>query len=69
LGYEDEDGLHFDFEHDQIIIESKSPEGAYSGGGFGNTVQTADGTLVTPYTYTDGKHLHAELARWKLPPK
>jgi len=69
LGYEDENGLHFDFENDVIIIEAKSPEGAYSGGGFGNTVQNADGTLVTPYTYTDGKNLHAEVARWKLPPQ
>jgi hypothetical protein len=67
LGYEDEDGLHFDFESDLIVIESKSPEGAYSGGGFGNTVQLDDGTLLTPYTFTDGKNLHAELARWRLP--
>ncbi len=43
------DGLHFDLEHGRIVIEDKTPEGKYSGGGFGNTVQLADGTLVTPY--------------------
>ena len=70
LGYEDEAGLHFDLEHDRVVIEAKTPEGKYSGGGFGNTVQLADGTLVTPYTYMDQDDtMHAEVARWKLPPK
>ena len=70
LGYEDEDGLHFDLEHDRIVIEAKTPDGKYSGGGFGNTVQLADGTLVTPYTYMDQDDtMHAEVARWKLPPE
>jgi hypothetical protein len=77
LGYEDEDGLHFDLETDRIVLEDKTAEGEYSGGGFGNTVQLADGTLVTPYTYMDknkqasGNDLagsRLELVRWELPP-
>ncbi len=69
-GYEDENGLHFDLEHDRVVIGAKTPEGKYSGGGFGNTVQLADGTLVTPYTYMDQDDtMHADVARWKLPPQ
>lgn len=75
FGYEDEGGLHFDFENDMIIIEAKSPANAYSGGGFGNTIQLADGTLVTPYTYADPGHSteddiggsRLEVVQWKLP--
>jgi hypothetical protein len=77
LGHEDEDGLHFDFENDVILIEAKTPEDAYSGGGFGNTVQLDDSTLVTPYSYADPARAQTndiagsclELARWKLPPR
>lgn len=75
FGYEDEDGLHFNYDEDQIIIEAKSPADAYSGGGFGNTVQLDDGTLVTPYSYAnpalattnDITHACLEVVRWKLP--
>ena len=70
LGYEDRDGFHFDFENDRIVISAKTPTGAKSGGGFGNTIQLDNGTLVTPYSYRgqDGK-THTEVLRWKLPSK
>ena len=69
-GYEDDDGLQFDLERDRVVIEARTPAGVASGGGFGNTVQLADGMLVTPYTYMDGGGtMHAEVARWRLPPR
>ncbi len=44
LGKETEDGFEFDFEHDIIMIDTKTPIGRGSGGGFGPTVQLDDGT-------------------------
>ena len=39
-----------------------------SGGGFGNTIQLDDGTLVSCYSYRgkDGA-THVEAVRWRLP--
>ncbi len=38
------------------------------GGGFGNTVQLADGTFVTAYSYRGSDtHTHTEIVRWRLP--
>jgi hypothetical protein len=51
LGVEKTDGLHFDFEHGVILIDTQTPIGRHSGGGFGPTVQLDDGTLVTSYSY------------------
>ncbi len=67
LGEEQNDDIHFDFQHDRILLDSKT--GArYQGGGFGPTVQLADGTLVTSYSYRghDDK-THVEIVRWRLP--
>ncbi len=63
-----DDGATWDFGSDRIIIEAKTPWGEESGGGFGNTVQLADGTLVTCYTYrgVDSEN-HLEVVRWSLP--
>ena len=38
------------------------------GGGYGNTVELRDGTLLTPYTFmgSDTK-FHLEVVRWRLP--
>ncbi len=68
LGRETQDGFHFDLKHDQIMLDTKTPVGKPSGGGFGPTVRLADGTLVTSYTYrtADNRKL-AEVVRWRLP--
>lgn len=63
-----DDGETWDFENDQIIIDAKTPPGMWSGGGFGSTVELDDGTMVSCYSYRDGKDvLHVEAARWRLP--
>jgi hypothetical protein len=50
------------------MLDLKTPEGQPKGGGFGNTVQLSDGTLVTPYSHrgADG-NTHVEVVRWRLP--
>jgi hypothetical protein len=63
-----DDGETWDFNSDRIIIEGKTPWGMSQGGGFGNTLQLKDGTLVSCYTYrgSDDK-THLEVVRWRLP--
>ena len=63
LGVEHEDGLQFDFEHDVIMLDTKTPLGQESGGGFGPTVQLTDGTLVSSYSCLG----RVEVVRWRLP--
>ena len=76
LGTEEEAGLYFDFDHDRILLDTKTPVDLPSGGGFGPTVQLPDGTLVSSYSY---RHAHrpetdlssdvrTEVVRWRLPP-
>lgn len=68
LGRESKDGFEFDLQHDQIMIDTFTPVGVPSGGGFGPTVRLDDGTLVTSYTYRGAdKHTRAEVVRWRLP--
>ena len=69
-----DDGQTWDFACDQIVIEGLTPWGAPSGGGYGNTVQLDDGTLVTCYGYNPGKEpsikadaSQIEVVRWELP--
>ncbi|MDA1052888.1 MAG: hypothetical protein O3C40_20745 [Planctomycetota bacterium] len=68
VGTETDDGFEFDFAHDRIMLDTKTPVGQPQGGGFGPTVQLDDGTLVTSYSYRgeDG-HSHLEVVRWKAP--
>lgn len=68
FGVGTDDGVTFDFERDRLVLDSKTPRDKVSGGGFGPTVQLADGTLVTAYSYrgADDK-THIEVARWRLP--
>ncbi|GDY10072.1 hypothetical protein LBMAG52_35580 [Planctomycetia bacterium] len=68
IGTETDDGFEFDFAHDRIQLDTKTPVGKPQGGGFGPSVQLDDGTLVTSYSYRgeDGKS-HLEIARWKPP--
>jgi len=70
LGREQLDGFQWKFREDRLILDEKTPKEQPSGGGFGNTIQLQDGTLVTSYTYRDsaGK-THAEVVRWRLPPR
>jgi len=68
LGRETEEGFEFDFRHDRIMLDTKTPAGAWSGGGFGPTVQLADDTLVTCYSYRRmDERTASEVVRWRLP--
>ena len=61
-----DDGHTWDFGQDRIVISDLN-HGA-SGGGFGNTIQLAEGGLVSVYSYRgeDGM-THIEAVRWTLP--
>jgi len=62
----DDDGETWNFRRDRIIIDAQN-HGA-SGGGFGNTVQLDDGTLVSVYSYRGGQgKTHIETVSWQLP--
>ncbi len=64
----DNDGTSWNFRNDRMVISDVNT-GA-SGGGFGNTIQTADGSLVSVYSYRGkGGKTHIEAARWTLPSK
>ena len=71
LGIEHEDGFELDFGRDRIMLDTKtalSRARSSSGGGFGPTIQLADGTLVTSHSWRDAEGaLHLETARWRLP--
>ena len=64
----DNDGKSWEFRNDRMVISDVNF--GSSGGGFGNTIQTADGRLVSVYSYRDkaGK-THIEAIRWSLPDK
>jgi hypothetical protein len=38
IGTESDDGFEFDFAHDRIMLDTRTPVGKYQGGGFGPTV-------------------------------
>ena len=61
-----DDGETWDFMRDRMVIDAQN-HGA-SGGGFGNTIQLDDDTLMSCYSYRgrDGK-THVEAVRWRLP--
>jgi hypothetical protein len=68
-GTEKEDSFSFDFGRDRLVLDAKTPKNQPSGGGFGPTVQLADGTLVTAYSFrTSHGKTRLEILRWKLPP-
>ncbi len=65
-----DDGVTWDFEYDQIVIEGKTPWGCPSGGGFGNTLELKDGTLISCYSYLAAdQKTYVETVRWQLPEK
>ncbi len=78
LGRETDDGVAFDFDHDVIMLDTRTPIGRCSGGGFGNTVELDDGTMVTSYSYwkpevgpsdppIPPKLFNCEVVRWHMP--
>ena len=69
IGHYKRDGFKFDMSpKNHIQIETKTPPGMHSGGGFGPTVRLKDNTLVTSYTYRDKAGVtHAEVVRWRIP--
>ena len=68
LGRERQGGFEFDFDHDRLVLDARTPLNQPSGGGFGNTAQMKDGTLVTSYSYRGADdQTHVEVVRWKLP--
>ena len=67
LGIQSVDGFTFDFQADRLMIDVKTPIGSSSGGGFGPTIRTGDGELLTAYSYRgENDTVHVELARWRL---
>lgn len=68
IGTETDDGFAFDFAKDRLLLDTRTPIGKSQGGGFGPSVQLADGTLITSYSYRGGDNkTHLEVVRWKLP--
>lgn len=68
LGRETDSGFTFDFEHDRFVIDAKTPKDKPSGGGFGRTVQLADGTLVTSLSWRgEDNETRLEVVRWRIP--
>ena len=67
MGEEKPDGLVFEFEQNNFLLDTKTPFEQHAGGGFGNTLKV-DGELLTPYSYRgeDGE-THMEIVRWELP--
>ncbi|MBS0262713.1 MAG: exo-alpha-sialidase [Planctomycetes bacterium] len=59
-------GETWDFDHDRLVLSDRNH--GVSGGGFGNTIQLPDGTLLSCYSYRgpDDK-THVEAIRWRLP--
>jgi hypothetical protein len=69
LGTVTDTSYALNFKSDILLLDEETPANESSGGGFGNTVQAADGTLVTAYSYrgSDG-NTHVQVVRWGLPP-
>ena len=61
-----DDGETWDFTRDRIVIDAQNQ--GPSGGGFGNTLQLDDSSLISCYSYRagDGK-TYIEAVRWSLP--
>jgi hypothetical protein len=68
LGTTTSTSYELNFNSDILLLDEETPANESSGGGFGNTVQAADGTLVTAYSYrgSDGD-THVQVVRWYFP--
>ena len=66
-----DDGKTWDFGRDQIILDDNTPSGWTSGGGFGNTIQLPDGSLISAYSYPTTaagyQYPRTKVVRWSLP--
>jgi len=62
-------GDTFDFQNDVLILDENTQPGWPSGGGFGNTIQLPDGSLISCYSYATSPQTdpHTEVVRWRLP--
>ena len=64
-------GDTFNFQNDVLILDENTTEGWSSGGGFGNTIQFPDGSLISCYSYATtpqgNAHPHSEVVHWRLP--
>ena len=64
-------GDTFDFNSDVLILDENTQVGWPSGGGFGNTIQFPDGSLISCYSYATtsegGPDPHIEVVHWQLP--
>lgn len=68
LGRETADSFAFDFDHDRFVLDAKTPRDKPSGGGFGRTVQLADGALVSSLSWRgEDNETRLEVVRWQLP--
>jgi len=64
--FNDNDGKSWEFHNDRMVISDVNF--GSSGGGFGNTIQATDGSLVSVYSYRDkADKTHIEAVRWSLP--
>jgi hypothetical protein len=68
FGKETPQGFEFNFDHDRVVIDAKTPVDQGIFGGFGPTVRLEGGALATAYSYrgADGK-TRVEVATWLLP--
>lgn len=65
------DGQTWNFDNDLVILDENTPKGWRQGGGFGNTIQLSDGSLISCYSYHNESKGRAkyqtEVVRWALP--
>ena len=61
-----DEGHTWDFKHDRMVLSLVNH--AHSGGGFGNTIQLKDETLVSIYSYrAEDEKTYIETVRWRHP--
>ena len=69
--FSNDDGQTWDFDSDHIIIDDNTPSGWASGGGFGNTIQLSDGSLISAYSCPGSAagqdDIKTEVVHWSLP--
>lgn len=64
LGKELPDGtFEFDFDHDIIIIDDRTPDYSENGSAYGHTYMLSDGSFITPYSYRINAPVLDELLR------
>lgn len=67
LGAVSEQGFALNYGSDRLLLDANTAAGEPSGGGFGNTLQLPDDTLLSAYSYRDAAGVtHAAVVRWLL---